>query len=78
MPLTKRQNCGKIEAELILGADCVLKYPYQKGKQTYTKKIVRVCDGIVYILDPSTKDQIPVGKALMMGNILVIAMTLQE
>ena len=77
VPLTEEKECGIIP-ELRLGKDLILKYPYRKGGRTYTEKIVRVCDGIVYMLDPATKDQIPVGQALMVGDVLVIAMTVQK
>jgi len=77
VPLTTRQNCGKI-LELYLGPDEVLKYAYRKGKQHYTKSIVRVVDGIVYIQDPSTKNQIECGSALWVGDILVLALSVHR
>lgn len=70
--MTKAAECGIIP--LKLGEDLILKFPYQKGKSAYTEKIVRVCDGIVYVLDPATKEQVAVGKALWIGNVLVMAM----
>lgn len=76
-PLTKEELDVIIEPKLTLGPDRVLKFPYHKGKRLYTEKIVRVRNGTVYVLDPSTKEQIAVGKALWMGNVLVIAMTVR-
>jgi hypothetical protein len=76
--LTNAAECGRIEPQLRLGEDLILKYPYQKGKATYTTKIVRVVEGMVYILDPSTKEQILVGQALWIGNVLVMAMTVHK
>lgn len=78
LPLTECDECVIMKPRLHLGFDKVLKYPYRKGKRAYTKKIVRVVDGVVYILDPSTKKQVAVGKALWVGNTLVIAMTVQK
>ena len=73
--LTDTPECGRIKPELRLGADLILKYPYQKGRATYTSKLVRVVGGMVYILNPSTKEQILVGRALWIGDVLVMAMT---
>ena len=67
-----------MEPRLHIGFDLVLKYAYQKGKATHTTKIVRVVDGIVYVLDPSTKDQIAVGKALWIGSTLVMALPVRR
>jgi len=78
VPLTEERECGIIEPELRLGKDLILKYPYHKGGRTYTEKIVRVCDGTVYVLDPATKSQIAVGQALIVGTVLVIAMAIQK
>ena len=64
-----------MKPKLHIGFDQVLKYPYQKGKATYTTKLVRVVGGMVYILNPSTKEQVLVGKALWVGSVLVMAMT---
>lgn len=66
-----------MKPKLRLGDDLVLKFPYRKGKATHTTKIVRVCDGVVYALDPSTKCQVAVGQALWSGNILVMAMAVE-
>lgn len=76
--MTETGKHGKIEPELRFGDDLILKYPYHKGKSNYTEKIVRVCDGTVYVLDPATKDQIAVGKALWIGNVLVMAMIVHQ
>lgn len=79
MPLTKIEKGDIIEPnKLYLGFDKVLRYAYCKGKRRYTKSIVRVVDGIVYIQDPSTKDQIECGKALWVGNVLVMALSVHR
>ena len=75
--MTERKICGKIEPKLRLGDNLVLKFPYRKGKTAHTTKIVRVCDGVVYALDPSTKEQVAVGQALWIGSILVMAMAVE-
>lgn len=67
-----------MEPRLRLGEDLILKYPYQKGKTTYTKKIVKVVEGKVYILDPVTKEQILVGQALWTGNVLVVVLSVHR
>lgn len=66
-----------IKPELSLGQDLILKYPFTKGTRHHSLKIVRVVDGTVYVLDPNTKEQIAVGKALLMGPVLVMAMTVK-
>lgn len=74
MGLTNPGKCGKIRPRLSLGVDRILKYPYTKGSRSYTKKVVRVCDGIVTVLDPGTKDQTVVGLALEIDGILILAL----
>jgi len=76
--LTDTAECGKIPPQLRLGEDLILKYPYQKGKATYTTKLVKVVEGMVYILNPVTKEQILVGRALWLGDVLVMAMTVRK
>ena len=76
--MTTRDECGKMKPQLRLGQDLILKYPYQKGKAAYTTKLVRVVEGMVYVLDPSTKEQILVGRALWLGDVLVMAMAVQR
>ena len=71
-------ECGKITPELSFGDDLILKLPYTKGKSSYTLKLVRVCDGEVFALDPATKEQILIGRALWLGDVLVMAMTVHQ
>jgi len=74
VPLTGNKECDIIQPRLSIGFDQILKYPYRKGETTHTKKIVRVCDGTVTVLDPATKTQIVVGLAILVGDILVLAL----
>jgi len=76
-PLTDSEKGATIKPELSLGQDLILRYPFTKGTRHHALKILRVADGTVYVLDPSSKEQVPVGRALWMGSVLVMAMTVK-
>lgn len=76
--MTSTEDCVILSKNLSFGPDRILRFHYSKEGRVYHQTMVRVdVDGTIWIRHPSTKNEVLVGRALVLEGLLILAIPVQ-